>query len=89
MERNQNSLNGGDMPDKDDKTPAKPGDAGSSARTASQKTPAEWARDLQIKPHYMAGAAKFAGWAADQKISKSEFERKLHEWLNRPVGARR
>lgn len=77
------------MPDKDDKTSAKPGDTGTSTKTAGLKTPAEWARDLQVKPHYVAGAAKFAGWAADQKISRSEFERKLNEWLKRPVGARR
>ncbi|UCE67656.1 MAG: hypothetical protein JSU85_06510 [Candidatus Zixiibacteriota bacterium] len=77
------------MPDKDDKTPVKAGDSGFSAKPAGQKTPAEWARELKIKPHYLAGAAKYAGWAADQKISKSDFERKLNEWLKRPVGARR
>lgn len=77
------------MPDKDDKPSVKSGDPGLTSKPASQKTPAEWARDLRVKPHYLTGAAKYAGWAADQKISKAEFERKLHEWLKRPVGARR
>jgi len=77
------------MPDKDDKTSVKSGDSGFSAKPAGHKTPSEWARELKVKSHYLAGAAKFAGWTADQKISKAEFERKLDEWLKRPVGARR
>jgi len=77
------------MPDKDDKSMMKSGDPGLMSRAAGQKVPAEWARELKVKPHYLAGAAKFAGWKDDQKVSKSEFERKLDEWLKRPVGARR
>ena len=62
---------------------------GGSPKTGGMKTSAEWARELKVKPHYLAGAAKPAGWADGQKISKSEFERKLNDWLKRPVGARK
>jgi hypothetical protein len=60
-----------------------------SGNTFEQKTPGEWAKSLKTKPHYLSGAMAFAGWKGDQKISQSEYERKLSEWLNRPIGGRR
>jgi hypothetical protein len=63
--------------------------AGPQPKPSVLKTPSEWAKELVVKPHYVAGAARYAGWSDDAKISKSEFERKLAEWLKRPVGARR
>lgn len=53
------------------------------------KTPKEWAIELKVKLYYLAGARAYAGWAEDQKITQAEFERKLNEWLKRPIGGRR
>lgn len=52
------------------------------------KTAKEWGSLLGKKPHHVAGATVFAGWKDDQRISQSEFEKKLSTWLNRPVGRR-
>lgn len=53
------------------------------------KTPKEWAVMLKVKLYYLAGVKVYAGWAEDQRITQAEFERKLNEWLKRPVGGRR
>jgi hypothetical protein len=52
------------------------------------KTAEEWGKQLGKRPHYVAGAAAYAGWKKDQLISQSEFEKKLAAWLNRPIGAK-
>jgi len=48
----------------------------------------EWVSELGIKAHHAAGAAVYAAWKDDQTISRAEFEAKLNEWKNRPVGRR-
>ena len=53
------------------------------------KTPKEWAIELKVKLYYLAGVKVYAGWAEDQKITQAEFERKLNEWLKRPIGGKR
>lgn len=60
-----------------------------SRPNAVLKTPKEWAVKLKVKLYYLAGASVYAHWKDDRKISQAEFERKLNEWLKRPVGGRR
>jgi len=71
---------------KDDTTKSK---TESSTKTSELKTPNEWGKILKTKSHYLSGAMAHAKWGEEQKITQSEYERKLREWLNKPIGGRK